>query len=88
MTTTHSQTGLLYDRIGRTYGGQRRIEPRLADWIWAARHDCASTVVREAEARAVTALRADLDSGRWHERNAELLDVEEVECGARLLVAG
>jgi hypothetical protein len=38
--------------------------------------------------RAVAALAADLESGVWHERNAELLDLEELEVGARLLVAG
>ena len=40
----------------------------------------------EAERRAVRALAADLASGRWNERNAELLDLEEAELGARLLV--
>jgi SAM-dependent methyltransferase len=42
----------------------------------------------EAEARAVAALRADLASGAWHERNAGLLDLEELDLGYRLLVAG
>jgi hypothetical protein len=31
-------------------------------------------------------LRADLDSGRWHERNAELLELPEMAFGYRLLV--
>jgi SAM-dependent methyltransferase len=39
------------------------------------------------EARAVTALDADLASGRWHERNAELLTRSAVDLGARILVA-
>ncbi|HEY3726493.1 MAG TPA: methyltransferase domain-containing protein [Solirubrobacteraceae bacterium] len=42
----------------------------------------------EVEARAVAALRADLDTGAWRDRNAELLELEEAELGARLLVAG
>jgi SAM-dependent methyltransferase len=42
----------------------------------------------EVEARAVSALAADLRSGGWHRRNAELLALEEAELGARLLVAG
>jgi len=42
----------------------------------------------EAEARAVAALRADLESGAWHERNAELLELDEADLGYRLLIAG
>jgi SAM-dependent methyltransferase len=40
-----------------------------------------------AEARAVASLSAQLDSGAWHERNAELLALDEADLGARLLVA-
>ena len=40
----------------------------------------------EAEARAVAQLRADLASGAWQERNAELLDLDEYDIGYRLLV--
>jgi SAM-dependent methyltransferase len=39
------------------------------------------------EERAVAQLRSDLDSGRWHERNADLLELQAAELGARLLVA-
>jgi SAM-dependent methyltransferase len=42
----------------------------------------------EVEARAMAKLRADLDSGAWHERNAELLELEELDLGYRLLVTG
>ncbi|HZU40883.1 MAG TPA: methyltransferase domain-containing protein [Solirubrobacteraceae bacterium] len=38
-------------------------------------------------ARAVAALRDDLASGAWAERNRELLGLEEADLGARLLVA-
>ena len=41
----------------------------------------------EVEQRAVRRLRADLASGRWAERNRELVDLEEAELGARLLIA-
>jgi hypothetical protein len=40
------------------------------------------------EGRAVAALAADLESGAWHERNGGLLDLDQAEIGARLLVAG
>ena len=40
-----------------------------------------------AERRAVNALRDDLASGRWAERNRELLDLDAAELGLRLLVA-
>src|SRR3954447_3756271 len=43
-------------------------------------------VGRGAEERAVAALRADLESGAWHERNAALLGLEEADLGYRLLV--
>jgi SAM-dependent methyltransferase len=38
------------------------------------------------EARAVAALAGDLASGAWHERNAELLELDAADLGARLLV--
>jgi SAM-dependent methyltransferase len=41
----------------------------------------------EAEERAVHRLRADLDAGRWAERNADLLDLDAAELGLRLLIA-
>jgi len=40
-----------------------------------------------AEQRAVSSLRRDLASGRWAERNRDLLDLEAAELGLRLLVA-
>lgn len=39
------------------------------------------------EERAVSALRADLESGRWQRRNADLLARDEMDLGARLLIA-
>jgi SAM-dependent methyltransferase len=41
----------------------------------------------EIEDRVVHALRSDLESGRWRARNRELLELEEAELGARLLIA-
>ncbi|MFF9625005.1 methyltransferase domain-containing protein [Streptomyces griseosporeus] len=41
----------------------------------------------EAERRAVDALRDDLASGRWAERNRDLLALDAAELGLRLLVA-
>jgi SAM-dependent methyltransferase len=41
----------------------------------------------DAERRAVRTLRGDLASGRWAERNRELLDVDSAELGLRLLIA-
>ena len=40
-----------------------------------------------AEQRAVQHLRDDLASGRWADRNRILLDLDEAELGARLLIA-
>ncbi len=44
------------------------------------------TVGPDAEQRAVRSLRDDLVSGRWAERNGELLALDEAELGLRLLV--
>jgi hypothetical protein len=41
----------------------------------------------EAEQRAVSSLRVDLASGRWTERNHDLVDLDAAEFGLRLLVA-
>ena len=41
----------------------------------------------EAEQRAVTRLRDDLASGRWAERNRDLVALDAAELGLRLLVA-
>jgi SAM-dependent methyltransferase len=42
----------------------------------------------EVEARAVAALQADLDSSAWHERNADIATLDELDLGYRLLVSG
>ena len=41
----------------------------------------------DAERRAVHSLRADLASGRWAERNRDLLDLDAAELDSRLLIA-
>ena len=46
-----------------------------------------SKVGPDAELRAVRNLRDDLESGRWAERNRDLLDLEAAELGLRLLIA-
>jgi len=38
------------------------------------------------EERAIDALAADLQTSRWQERNAALLELDEAELGARLLI--
>ena len=41
----------------------------------------------DAEQRAVRSLRDDLASGRWAERNRDLVDLDAAELGERLLIA-
>jgi SAM-dependent methyltransferase len=41
----------------------------------------------EVERRMVTALRADLESGRWAARNRDIAGLEEADFGGRLLIA-
>ena len=38
--------------------------------------------------RGIDALRADLDNGAWHERHADLLGLDSIDLGYRLVVAG
>ena len=55
-----------------------------------ARRDLRLQPPRPGRGGAVPArsLRADLDSRRWHQRNAELLELDEIDLGYRLIVAG
>jgi SAM-dependent methyltransferase len=46
-----------------------------------------TTVGPDAEQRAVRSLGDDLASGRWAERNRDLLDLDAAELGLRLLIA-
>lgn len=48
--------------------------------VWAS-------VGPDAEQRAVRSLRDDLASGRWAERNRDLVDLDAAELGLRLLIA-
>jgi hypothetical protein len=41
----------------------------------------------EATEKAMEQLRADLDSGAWHERHADLLDRDELDLGYKLVIA-
>jgi SAM-dependent methyltransferase len=55
-------------------------EVRRGISIWAK-------VGPEAEQRVVRGLRGDLTSGRWAERNRDLIDLDAAELGLRLLIA-
>lgn len=52
---------------------------RRGSSVWAR-------IGEHAEQRAIPALARDLDSGAWEQRNAELLDLESIDLGARLLI--
>ena len=55
----------------------------------AVRAGISSLANREAElADGLTRLRADLDSGAWARRHADLLTLDELDLGYRLLVSG
>jgi hypothetical protein len=41
----------------------------------------------DVEQRAVDSLRDDLASGRWADRNRDLVDLDAAELGLRLLIA-
>ncbi len=42
----------------------------------------------DAVERGIRRLRADLDSGRWHDRNRDLLNLDQWDAGFRLIVSG
>jgi SAM-dependent methyltransferase len=58
------------------------LDPRVRDAISVFR-----LLPEDEVATAVARLRADLDSGAWERRNADLLDREELDLGFRLVVA-
>jgi DNA-binding transcriptional MerR regulator len=64
----------------------RRPEAYLEDQVRRAM-SVWTRVGPEAEQRAVRSLRDDLASGRWTERNRDLLALDAAELGLRLLVA-
>jgi hypothetical protein len=45
-----------------------------------------TTLGPDIEARAVERLRKDVESGRWADRNRDLMNLDAVDLGARLLV--
>ncbi|GAA5143900.1 hypothetical protein GCM10023340_10390 [Nocardioides marinquilinus] len=70
----------LYEAYWRRPEAYLDARVRRAISVWGA-------VGPDVEQRAVERLRADLDSGAWHERNGHLLELDELDLGARLLVA-
>ena len=64
----------------------RRPEAYLEDHVRRAMSTW-TRVGPEAEQRAVRGLRDDLASGRWAERNRDLIGLDAADLGLRLLVA-
>ena len=57
---------------------QEHVRRAVSTWTRVGPH---------AEQRAVRSLRDDLESGRWAERNRDVIDLDAAELGLRLLVA-
>jgi len=72
------------DGFGGAYW--RRPEAYLDPQVRASISGLALLEAGTAE-RAMQRLRADLESGRWHDRNADLLDLDQLDLGFRLLIA-
>ena len=70
----------LFEAYWRRPGAYLEEHVRRAVSVW-------TRVGPEAEQRAVRSLRDDLASGRWTERNRDLVDLDAAELGLRLLVA-
>jgi hypothetical protein len=69
-----------YEAYWRRPGAYLDEHVRRGMSIWAR-------VGPDAEQRAVHSLRDDLASGRWAERNRDLLDLDAAELDSRLLIA-
>ena len=69
-----------FEAYWRRPGAYLREDVRRGISIWAK-------VGPVAERRVVRSLRDDLASGRWAERNSDLVDLDAAELGLRLLVA-
>ena len=69
-----------YHAFWRRPGAYLDEDVRRGMSIWAR-------VGPDAEQRAVHSLRDDLASGRWAERNRDLVDLDAAELGERLLIA-
>lgn len=80
--------GLLDDqhRISGTEAYWRRPEAYLDERVRRA-VSVGNRVGPEAEKRAANRLRDDLSSGRWAERDRDLVALDAAELGLRLLVA-
>jgi SAM-dependent methyltransferase len=65
----------------------RRPEAYLDPAVRAATSVWRTALPAGVEARAVAALRADLESGAWAERHADILELDALDVGARLVVA-
>jgi SAM-dependent methyltransferase len=70
----------LFEAYWRRPGAYLEERVRRAMSVW-------TKVGPQAEQRAVRSLRDDLASGRWTERNRDLLALDAAELGLRLLVA-
>ena len=69
-----------YEAYWRRPAAYLDVHVRRGMSIWAR-------VGRDAEQRAVRSLGDDLASGRWAERNRDLVDLDAAELGERLLIA-
>jgi len=72
---------------GVLWAGWRRPERYLAPAVLAAASATAD-LLPAVRAAGVERLRADLASGAWHRRHADLLARDEIDGGYRLVVAG
>jgi hypothetical protein len=93
LTDCCSNTGRIQSVVGAEWGAYVMARPRRSREIAGALEDLIergwiSPIIgaRYPLSGAADALR-DLDSGAWEQRNADLLDLECVDLGARLLIA-
>src|SRR6058998_1054856 len=78
----------LYDRTGIGYATTRGEKPRIAHAIGEALGDAHTILnVGAGPGRGLARLRRDLRTGAWDTRHANLVQLDELDLGYRIVIA-
>lgn len=86
--TTSIEMPVYRDLLDGVLGAYWCRPERYLDHMVRANNSGIALAHPETTAAGIARLEADLASGVWHERHADLLDQESIDLGYRLLVAG
>ena len=86
--TTSIELPTYHDLQDGVLGAHWRQPEAYLDHVVRANNSGIALAHPETTAAGIARLEADLSSGAWHERHADLLGLESIDLGYRLLVAG